>query len=64
MLQPQMQQTNPTCLQLRQAGEQLVRHQMKAPGPGPQGNQGLLPHTDLHASARILARSGKKQSAE
>jgi len=59
-----MQQAHTARLQFRQAGEQLVRHQMKAPGLGPQGYQGLLPHTVLRTSARILARSGKKQSAE
>jgi hypothetical protein len=56
MLQPQMQQTDPTRPEFRQAFDQLVRYQMKAPGPCPQGYQSLLPHTVLrtfgaHSSA-------------
>nr|BFE93063.1 hypothetical protein GCM10020185_35990 [Pseudomonas brassicacearum subsp. brassicacearum] len=64
MLQPQMQQTDTTRLEFRQAGKQLVRHQMKAPGPCPQGYQRLLPHTDLRTfGAHSSALWGKKQRA-
>lgn len=47
MLQPQVQQTDSTIPQLRQACQYLVSDQMEPARPGPQGNSGLMPHTVL-----------------
>src|SRR5690606_35018369 len=68
VLQPEVQQTDPTLTQLRKCLEQLVGDQVKAPPPGCQLDRTLQPHAyprsvPCRFSGRILASRQKKQRA-